>query len=257
MRRRDHRAAAAARTADSAATVLASVISPRSSAASISARLTVTTSRNSPSSSSAPTCDESLGDEHLDRVRSNTTRACGSCRGAPTSRPVARLLAQLALRGCERRSRPGRSCRRETRPSRGRADSGTAARRRGARRAAPARSAPRPGWTMYSRVAACRPAGAPCRGARAEACRRIRAPKRPCVSIRCESSLLHRCDLTRANPAPPESRCRGAPPACRARASSRSASCTSGGIDIRIDSVRPPDCRPNSVPRSQTRLNST
>lgn len=32
---------------------------------------------------------------------------------------------------------------------------------------------------------------------------------------------------------------------------------TSGGSDIRIDSVRPPDCRPNKVPRSQTRLNST
>ena len=31
----------------------------------------------------------------------------------------------------------------------------------------------------------------------------------------------------------------------------------SGGIDINIDSVRPPDCRPNSVPRSHTRLNST
>ena len=30
-----------------------------------------------------------------------------------------------------------------------------------------------------------------------------------------------------------------------------------GGSDIRIDSVRPPDCRPNSVPRSNTRLNST
>jgi len=30
-----------------------------------------------------------------------------------------------------------------------------------------------------------------------------------------------------------------------------------GGIDIRIDSVRPPDCKPNSVPRSKTRLNST
>jgi hypothetical protein len=32
---------------------------------------------------------------------------------------------------------------------------------------------------------------------------------------------------------------------------------TSGGSDIRIDSVRPPDCRPNEVPRSYTRLNST
>ena len=30
-----------------------------------------------------------------------------------------------------------------------------------------------------------------------------------------------------------------------------------GGIDIRIDSVRPPDCKPKCVPRSQTRLNST
>ena len=48
-----------------------------------------------------------------------------------------------------------------------------------------------------------------------------------------------------------------APRACPARAASRSASVTSGGIDIRMLSVRPPDCRPNSVPRSQTRLNST
>ncbi len=32
---------------------------------------------------------------------------------------------------------------------------------------------------------------------------------------------------------------------------------TEGGIDIRIDSVRPPDCRPNNVPRSYIRLNST
>ena len=32
---------------------------------------------------------------------------------------------------------------------------------------------------------------------------------------------------------------------------------TTGGMDIRIDSVRPPDCRPNRVPRSKTRLNST
>ena len=32
---------------------------------------------------------------------------------------------------------------------------------------------------------------------------------------------------------------------------------TSGGRHIRIDSVRPPVCRPNSVPRSYTRLNST
>ena len=31
----------------------------------------------------------------------------------------------------------------------------------------------------------------------------------------------------------------------------------SGGIDNRIDSVRPPDWRPKCVPRSQTRLNST
>ncbi len=31
----------------------------------------------------------------------------------------------------------------------------------------------------------------------------------------------------------------------------------SGGIDIRMDSVRPPDWRPKCVPRSQTRLNST
>ena len=30
-----------------------------------------------------------------------------------------------------------------------------------------------------------------------------------------------------------------------------------GGIDIRIDSVRPFDCSPKSVPRSHTRLNST
>ena len=30
-----------------------------------------------------------------------------------------------------------------------------------------------------------------------------------------------------------------------------------GGIDMRIDSVRPPDWRPNKVPRSYTRLNST
>ena len=32
---------------------------------------------------------------------------------------------------------------------------------------------------------------------------------------------------------------------------------TTGGIDIRMLSVRPPDCRPNRVPRSNTRLNST
>jgi len=32
---------------------------------------------------------------------------------------------------------------------------------------------------------------------------------------------------------------------------------TNGGRLIRIDSVRPPDCRPNKVPRSNTRLNST
>jgi hypothetical protein len=32
---------------------------------------------------------------------------------------------------------------------------------------------------------------------------------------------------------------------------------TSGGSDIRMDSVRPPDCRPNEVPRSYTKLNST
>ncbi len=32
---------------------------------------------------------------------------------------------------------------------------------------------------------------------------------------------------------------------------------TAGGIDSRIDSVRPPDCRPKCVPRSHTRLNST
>ena len=31
----------------------------------------------------------------------------------------------------------------------------------------------------------------------------------------------------------------------------------SGGIDIRMDSVRPPDWRPKCVPRSQTKLNST
>ena len=30
-----------------------------------------------------------------------------------------------------------------------------------------------------------------------------------------------------------------------------------GGMDIRMLSVRPPLCRPNSVPRSKTRLNST
>ena len=30
-----------------------------------------------------------------------------------------------------------------------------------------------------------------------------------------------------------------------------------GGMDSRMDSVRPPDCRPKCVPRSQTRLNST
>ncbi len=31
----------------------------------------------------------------------------------------------------------------------------------------------------------------------------------------------------------------------------------SGGIDIKMDSVRPPDCKPKCVPRSHTRLNST
>jgi hypothetical protein len=31
----------------------------------------------------------------------------------------------------------------------------------------------------------------------------------------------------------------------------------SGGSDIRMDSVRPPDCKPKEVPRSYTRLNST
>ena len=30
-----------------------------------------------------------------------------------------------------------------------------------------------------------------------------------------------------------------------------------GGMDSKIDSVRPPDCRPKCVPRSHTRLNST
>jgi hypothetical protein len=31
----------------------------------------------------------------------------------------------------------------------------------------------------------------------------------------------------------------------------------SGGIDAKIDSVRPPDCKPKCVPRSKTKLNST
>lgn len=31
----------------------------------------------------------------------------------------------------------------------------------------------------------------------------------------------------------------------------------SGGMDSKIDSVRPPDCKPKCVPRSHTRLNST
>ena len=32
---------------------------------------------------------------------------------------------------------------------------------------------------------------------------------------------------------------------------------TIGGIDNKMDSLRPPDCKPKCVPRSQTRLNST
>ena len=43
-------------------------------------------------------------------------------------------------------------------------------------------------------------------------------------------------------------------PACGCQSYSQRAS---GGSDIRIDSVRPPDCSPNDVPRSYTRLNST
>ena len=43
----------------------------------------------------------------------------------------------------------------------------------------------------------------------------------------------------------------------RARAKMRPYEAASGGIDIRMLSVRPPDCRPKWVPRSQTRLNST
>ena len=31
----------------------------------------------------------------------------------------------------------------------------------------------------------------------------------------------------------------------------------SGGMDSKIDSVRPPDCKPKCVPRSHTKLNST
>jgi len=38
---------------------------------------------------------------------------------------------------------------------------------------------------------------------------------------------------------------------------SDSSSTPSAGIDIRMASVRPPDCSPNRVPRSSTRLNST
>ena len=37
----------------------------------------------------------------------------------------------------------------------------------------------------------------------------------------------------------------------------RVAAMASGGMDNKIDSVRPPDCRPKCVPRSHTRLNST
>ena len=51
---------------------------------------------------------------------------------------------------------------------------------------------------------------------------------------------------------------RGNPPATRCAASRPTSSQrASGGIDIRIDSVRPPVCNPNKVPRSNTRLNST
>jgi len=41
------------------------------------------------------------------------------------------------------------------------------------------------------------------------------------------------------------------------RSSRRYDQLVSGGIDIKIDSVRPPDCKPKCVPRSQTKLNST
>ncbi len=43
---------------------------------------------------------------------------------------------------------------------------------------------------------------------------------------------------------------RAAPRRCRVRVARRSAMPRCGGIDIRIDSVRPPDCSPNNVPRS-------
>ena len=40
-------------------------------------------------------------------------------------------------------------------------------------------------------------------------------------------------------------------------ASRRYSQLASGGMESKIDSVRPPDCRPKCVPRSHTRLNST
>ena len=43
----------------------------------------------------------------------------------------------------------------------------------------------------------------------------------------------------------------------RGRLAARQGQAASGGRLIRIDSLRPPDCSPNSVPRSYTRLNST
>ena len=48
-----------------------------------------------------------------------------------------------------------------------------------------------------------------------------------------------------------------APRACRAPAASRSATSPAAAATSGSISVRPPDCSPNSVPRSHTRLNST
>ena len=59
------------------------------------------------------------------------------------------------------------------------------------------------------------------------------------------------------SPAGPGTRCTARSSGDPASGCAGRPSSTSGGMDIRMDSVRPPDCRPKCVPRSQTRLNST
>ena len=168
----------------SAATVLASVISPRSSAASIASARDRDDLQEFAGIGPRAHERQSFRDEEFDRFVGISDDRNARGRAASSSRRRSPPPRRARAARWRARSRRGRSCRRETRGTPRRPDSGIGARRRVCRRQHRHDQRRARMHDELARARGCRRAGAPCRGARAAARRRTRASEATCVSVR-------------------------------------------------------------------------